>query len=469
MSEKIPVLFVGRQDEIRILRETNWRGHAQLVVIYGRRRVGKTALVHEAYKDESIWKFEGLESLPQADQIQNFVSQLAIYVQKPEINEKNIRDWPEALALLDQHLANKSVVVFFDEFQWLAGMKPHFVSIFKTYWDNAFQNHKKCRFVICGSISSFIVRNVLKSKALYGRIDTEIHLRPLPISESRLFFPHFNKDEILKIHMTFGGIPKYLKEINPQLSYQQNLNEYAFHQQGFFFQEFHRLFISHFATTPHYEKMLVALAQKQATLDDLARICRMSKGGGFLTLIEDLVLAGFIQKQSPIDKPVHSRILRFKLLDEYLHFYFTFIRNNVMAIQQGNFLYHLFDRQKLRQWQGFAFERLCLREAKKIADVLRFSGIRYQYGPWFRHHEPKAQVDLMFLRDDAVITLCEMKYMNKLPSSLVTELKRKVEIVSEYFPRHKIQTVLVCGIKALVPNAVTKAFDQVLFAEDVFF
>lgn len=95
----------------------------------------------------------------------------------------------------------------------------------------------------------------------------------------------------------------------------------------------------------------------------------------------------------------------------------------MIAIQQGNFLYHLFDRQKLRQWQGFAFERFCLREAKKIADVLRFSGIRYQYGPWFRHHEPKAQVDLMFLRDDAVITLCEMKYMNKLPSSLVAELK----------------------------------------------
>lgn len=465
--------FYGREDEIRLLREPNFRPHAQLIVVYGRRRVGKTALIEEAYKKEVLWKFEGLEGGSVKIQLQQFVEQLSEYSGDMDLKQRRVEDWREGFSLLFEKLKTKKAVVFLDEFQWLVQMKPQTVSLFKYFWDNFFSKCKGCRFVLCGSVSSFIVKKIIKSKALYGRVDEEINLQPVKLKEIRAFLPNRSEAEVLEFAMTFGGIPKYLLEINPRFSYLQNLHESVFSQSGYFFQEFQRLFLSHFSKSPHYEKVIVSLVNQALSTEQLAECCGVSPGGTFSQILEDLSLAGFIQRDQPLDLPIRSKVVRYRLLDEYLNFYFSFIAQNRQAIQQGQFQPHQMDSRRLAQWQGYAFERLCRRHSFEIATFLRFSGIGFKSGSWFRssrRNGASAQIDLLFQRQDKVLTLCEIKYVQGLSGQkVIHDLANKMRVLQKYFPAYGIQKVLLLGAKIPVGKAVRQAFDEILFAPEVFF
>ncbi len=469
--------FYGRKQELKVLREENWRKKSMLGVVYGRRGVGKTALVENAYKDDLLWKFEGIENGNTRTQIRYFLKQLSHCVSPDE--EFNASDWDEALILLNKQISFieknslERLVIFFDEFQWLCEMKEKLVSIFKYHWDNFLSKHPKCTFILCGSISSFIVKKVIQSKALYGRVDLEINLQPLSIPESRFFFEDsIAGNQILDIHMVFGGIPQYLLELNPGMSLIQNLNEYAFKQTGFFFKEFHRLFISHFASHSIYEKVLRVLAQGKHPLSGLAKKCKVSSGGSFSDRLHDMELAGFIQRQIPVDKGEGSRLLQYCINDEFLHFYFKFIAPNSPKIISGKFSFQsLYKARVYQQWQGFAFERLCRKHAMHIADFQRFSAIDYKSGPWFKRPDntPGAQVDLVFIRSDKVVTACEIKYASEIKGAvIINDFEKKIAALQKAFPSYAVEKVLILG-KAHSKNKNLHAyFDHILTADDLF-
>lgn len=465
-------MFIGRKNEIALLQQENWRDRAQLIVIYGRRRVGKTALVEKAYENELLWKFEGLEDLSPRKQIRHFLFSLGKLTGDDAIIKNKIDTWEEALLALDNKIGKKKVIIFFDEFQWLASMRKQLVSIFKWAWDNYLKKHKQSKFILCGSVSSFIIKKVLGSSALYGRIDTEIHLKPFSLPECNLFFQKKRlPGEVMEIFMTMGGIPQYLLEVSPGKSLIQNLNDLAFVPHGYFYKEYQRLFISHFSKNLVYEKILRSLARKNVQKNrELANSVKLKSGGTFTTLIDDLEMAGFIERFTPLDKPSHSRLIKIRIVDEFLHFYFTFIESNKKSIEMKTIKgYELLTGPVFSQWQGYAFEQLCIKHAKKIAAALGFSGIRYEYGSWFHSSpEKKAQIDLMFKRGDKVLTICELKYVNQISSGMISMFEKKIAILDQYFAM-PIQKVLISGKKIPIPDKITGYFDRVLFAEDIFF
>jgi len=477
MQRESPFVFVGREEETRVLTEPNWRSRALLVVVYGRRRVGKTALVGHAYRDRALWKFEGLENGDTRTQLALFTKDLCRYTGQSELR---VNDWDSAFRALDRALASyatrhdRSIVVFLDEFQWLCEMKPKLVSLFKYHWDNYLSRHTTATFVLCGSVSSFIVKKVVRSRALYGRIDIELALGPLPLSEARQLLPDsMSAGECLEVNMVFGGIPQYLSELNPRLSLVQNLNEYAFKPSGYFFQEFGRLFISHFASHPGYERILRAVAGGAATPRQIAARCGLSSGGGLSELLGELVLAGFLRKCIPINKKPTSRLVRYRIDDEFLHFHFSFIGPRTADIAAGNVEYaQITDSRVLSQWQGYAFERLCRKHAVVLARHLGFSGINYRFGKWFRRDSDRtgAQVDLLFVRADRVLTVCEMKYVNRLkPAAIGAAIVRKTAALRDAFPGYGIHRVLVLGSDVPGRESAARHFDRVLLAEEVFF
>lgn len=473
--------FLGRDREIKLLQEENWRPHAPLIVVYGRRRVGKTALVEHAYRDRILWKFEGLEGESAKRQIQNFISGLATYTQKPPLKDGSYKDWHDVFRLFSKELEGKKLVVFLDEFQWLAEMNLGFVSLFKYFWDNHFKKNKNIRFVLCGSISSFMVKRVLRSKALYGRVDLEIHLKPLSLPETRLFFESKkfhgalarSVDEILQIHMILGGIPQYLEELNPRLSFIQNLNEYALSPQGYFFQEYRRLFISHFADSPVFEKILLHLSQKTDVAEGIAKACEISTGGSLSQKLFDLELAEFVRRETPIHKGARSKLVRYRIEDEYLHFYYRFLLPHVSEILSGKIsMISLMQNRNYQQWQGYAFERLCLKHAEGIARYLQFGGVQYKYGPWFQRGAKTlkgAQIDLLFERADNVLTVCEIKYVNQLTSRVIEDFQTKLNALSLEYPSYAKQKILILGKKITLSAAIKQFFDHILLAEEVFF
>jgi len=460
------------------LREPNWRERALLVAVYGRRRVGKTALVEHAYDRDLLWKFEGIEAGNTRTQIQLFLKQLSRCVPGADLPQAG--DWDEALTLLNKAIAEHGrspsgrTVVFLDEFQWMCEMKTDLVSLFKYHWDNFLSRHSHCVFVLCGSISSFIVKKVIRSKALYGRTDTELHLQPLPFEQCKPLFEGTRlADEALDTYLTVGGIPHYLIEMNPRMSLTQNLSEYAFQPSGFLFREFERLFVSHFAGHPAYEIILRALSSGACTPQALAKKCSMESGGTFSSRLRELELAGFVRRLTPLDKSDRSRIVRYRIDDEYLHFYFRFIQPHSAEVLSGAVRpVQILHERAFRQWQGYAFERFCTAHARYIADYLRFSGITYRAGSWFRRPETGqdgAQFDLVFLRNDKVITACELKYGTRLnPRKIVNDFKARLEPLRSAFPHHAIETALFLARSSKAADRLRSHFDHVAAVEDVF-
>jgi AAA+ ATPase superfamily predicted ATPase len=468
-------MFVGRVEELKLLQNQLGYPEARLVVLYGRRRVGKTALVDNAFENARVWKFEGIEGQTTLHQIRHFLFTLKSYIpQETELETAKIKTWQEAFSLLEKHLPlNKPLVIFFDEFQWLAGMRKEMVAVFKWAWDNFFSKHPRCCFVICGSVSSFIVRNIVKSTALYGRINFEIHLKPFTLPETaKLLGPRRTNREALETYMVLGGIPYYLKELCPDQSLVQNIQRLAFTPHGFFFGEYQRLFISHFAKSVRYEQIMRSLSRThQQTQEQCAGSIKQSAGGTFSKLLEDLVLAGFIEGYIPIDKDPGSKLIKYRIQDEFLHFYYQFIEKNRKAIEEGTLhSFELLTGPRYSQWRGYAFERLCQKHASLIAHALGFSGIRYEHGSWFRTStDNAAQIDLLFKRADTILTICEVKWaMSTNVAAVVKEMDAKIAVLKKFID-WPIQKVLIVAEKGKTSSAISAGFDRVLFAEEIFF
>jgi len=306
---------------------------------------------------------------------------------------------------------------------------------------------------------------------LYGRVDLEINLLPFSVQETMRFFENNRtRDEVLEIYMTLGGIPQYLLELDPKKSLVQNLDILAFHPYGYFFTEYQKLFISHFSRNKNYEKILKLLSGRYVqSIDEVAKKIKLKSGGTFTELLDDLEFAGFIERFHPIDKKEGSKIIKIKIHDEFLHFYFSFVDKNKHYIEEGSIKsYEILTSNQFKQWRGYAFERFCRKNTRLIAKTLEFSGIRYEHGSWFRKDLPEiTQIDLVFKRADNVLTVCEIKYVDTLSNNLTTEFERKVEILHNYFSC-SIQKVLILGKKITVPKKIERFFDIILFADDIF-
>ncbi len=253
-------MFVGRKNELKELERLSKSPSAKLAVIYGRRRIGKSSLIEHFAIGKTCLQFEGLEGEETPEQIKSFTNDLIKQINDPILKSVNFRSWEEVFTYLTIHLKKnkkRKIILFFDEFQWLAANQSSLVSLFKKFWD---QEWKKLNvfIILCGSISSYIVKKVIKSKALYGRIDWEHMLGPLSLEEAFLLLKEKrSKEEVLKYFMILGGIPRYLESIDTNKSFEQNMNLLFFRKDAPFFNEYEKIFYSQFKEHKTYEKIVI--------------------------------------------------------------------------------------------------------------------------------------------------------------------------------------------------------------------
>lgn len=461
----------GRNKEIEELNSVFSNPQAKLVALYGRRRVGKTYLVENAFPgDVALLKFEGLEGLPAKEQIRTCYRDLSTFFSS-ENGAGLALEWEDFFDELHNQLTNFNgkIVVFFDEFQWLAAMRTSLVSKFKKAWDNKFSKLSHCNFIICGSISSFIVKKVVKSKALYGRIDREFNLKPLKVTEVHEFFEaNTPKSEILETYFVLGGVPKYYTIFDFKLSLQQNCERFFFRQGGFLFSEKSKLFISHFGSDPVYEKIVNTISKSPQSSTEIARSIKMESGGTLSSKIEDLELSGFICKQPRITST--KRDVKYLISDYYLRFYFAFVQPNLQKINRGQYHFYKDTQLNLKIWYGRSFEHLLLSNFKAVSDRLSFSSVEYVAGAW-HPKEGKGQIDLAFLRDDRTLTICELKYRPTLSTqTIVNQFREKEDAVSNAFPRHRIHRVFISGhpLTERKTGELKQYFHDVVTAEEIF-
>ena len=466
--------FVGREAQIRSLRSFFERPpKSKITAVHGRRRIGKTRLVREAYSDARLLSFEGLEGAGSEEQRKHFRNTLYRHSGLESHRIASARDWTDLLLLLAEYVKQEPCVLFFDEFPWMAAGRRELVSKLKYVWDQVLAQEACVHLVLCGSVSSFLVNKVIQSRALYGRIDEVIELGPLGFHEvAPGFFGRRSVLEALEYYLAFGGVPKYLELHDDRRSIPLNLSDLCFRPGAYFLDELDRLFVSHFGKVRHYRDIVEFLAHRGfATRSQIGGHLGLDSGGRLSELMDDLCLAGFVEPYSPVHNPTSTYLRRYRIRDPFLRFYFRFIgpvRDRISRSMDGVPLHKSLPHARYGVFKGLAFEHFCSQHAGLIARKLGFSAIAYEHGAWSRKGDlaTGAQVDLLFRRADRVSTVCEVKFRGHVGREVIEEVERKVAALSG-FPRHAVEKVL---ISALPPTADLREegyFTRIITADDL--
>ena len=473
-----PEHFVGRTAELAKLSDFLHSPKSQIAVVYGRRRIGKSLLLTQALKGRPALFFEGLEDRPKKQQLQHFMFQLRLQTDAAGSNQaaKMPGSWKEAFLALFEALDGKPQSIVFDEFQWMANYRHEIIADLKYVWDRFFALLPAQKLILCGSVVSFLIEKVIRSSALYGRVNTELELGGFKLAETAELLSGKGLDEILEAQMLTGGIPKYLQLLTEYPSIQLALQDLAFTPQGYFTREYQRIFTSHFGKNPDFEAIVLTLARYPLGLyrDALIEKAHLSAGGQLTSHLRDLESAGFISAATPFDKGEHSRHVKYILLDAYLRLYFSFIKpqlKKIRSAQNPNLFAALSQTGAFNAWMGRSFEYLCLQHTNIISRILGFSGIDFTAGPYFspaRKDRAGVQVDLIFDRADHVLTVCEMKYSRQpVGVEVIAEVDKKIDLLEPIAGRRTVQRVLIVRDKVSQELARSSYFYRVIEAREL--
>lgn len=468
--------FIGRGLEMARLREAIKAPGAHILVVYGRRRVGKTALLEHVFKDRHLLKFEGREKQDEDRQRLFVMRQLAEYAEDPLYADLTVKDWIDVFKYIYEKTKEGEWTIYFEELQWLANYKDEFISSLKYMWDNYFQRNEKLVIILCGSSPSFMIKGVVKSKALYNRSQYQLALKEFNLIEARQMLEKHSEREVIDAYLTLGGIPEYLQRLKNSNSVYQNICKESFLSSAFFSTECERIFTSSLNGNKYYREIIDFLGnQKFATRREISKHLKIKTGGMLTGLLSDLQICGFIEKYTPFNLDDKSLLARYAITDSYLRFYFKFIHPNVTKIENGDFDTHpemAINIAQYQQWLGYSFERFCRKYHRVIANILGFGGIKYQSGTYFKRKlsdmDRGYQIDLIFDRDDRVITICEIRYKDKkISSSVIDEVERKIEFF-ENPQKRTIQKVLICNFGPDESLERRFYFDRIIHLEELF-
>jgi uncharacterized protein len=472
-------IIIGRKEEIKILQETLVSQEAEMVAVFGRRRIGKTFLISTVYEKETVFELSGTQGGSLKQQLKNFRDELSIKYKTPyqmEIPE----DWLGAFQLLKQYLtsleSSKKKVIFFDEVPWLAGHKSGFLEALGYFW-NSWASRQNIILVICGSAASWMIRRIVHDKGgLHNRITKRIYLQPFTLSETEKFLQSrgvfFDRFQLLHLYMAMGGVPQYLKEVKANLSATQNIDRICFSNGGLLQDEFSKLYGALFSNADRHIAVIRALSQKWKGMDrdEILQKTKLDSGGSTTKLLEELEQSGFIMSYQPFGKKQRDRIYR--LTDSYSLFYLQFIENN--SNEEGIWL-QLSQSQKFKSWSGYAFENLCLAHLPQIKKALGISGIFTSSSTFYKKQTVDlggTQIDLVLDRKDHVINLFEMKFYEEefIPTkNFADNLREKKTIFKSSTNTKKQISWVMLSAYGIKPNQHSLGLiDHVLTMDELF-
>ena len=328
--------FIGRVAELERLHKIGIAHEASIVIMYGRRRIGKTELIEQAFRDRNILKFEGIEGFSQKAQLAHVMNQFAKYTESRLLGKVVATSWREFFEVLYDYTKKGTWTIYLEELQWLARYDDTLIAELKYVWDNYLRHNHKLLVILCGSAPSFMIDHVLHSKALYNRSQYEFHLKEFNICETKEFLKKRSNREVFDAYLTIGGVPEYLKWINKESSVFIGLCKNSFMSGGFFAREYERIFTSSMSNNKYYRAIIDILSvRKFATRTELAELLGVSSGGSLTNVLLDLEKSGFVTHYYPFNLEEGTMLTRYAIDDNYLHFYCKFIKPLHKNIETG--------------------------------------------------------------------------------------------------------------------------------------
>jgi AAA+ ATPase superfamily predicted ATPase len=431
-------MFVGRENELRLLKGLFDLKKATIAVCAGRRRIGKSTLIQQFGRDaKTFLEFQGLpprEGISPRDQLNAFSDQLAQQTSLPKLN---LDSWYQAFSLLNSIIKTERTVVLLDEISWMAIRDKDFAGQLKISWDTELKRNTKLILVLCGSVSSWIDENILNSAGFVGRISLKLTPEELSLFHCNKFWGRpagrVAPNEKLKVLAVTGGVPRYLEEINPNLSAEENIRRICFSKEGFLFSEFDQIFRDIFSKrAPIYKRILFTLVQGSKSLSNVAGLLKRERGGDLSRYLEDLSASGFITKDVVFEpgKKNTSKFAKYRLKDNYIRFYLRYLEPIKDKIEKG--LFRDFAMEGLSEWEtimGLQFENLVLNNIRSVCALLaiNMNSVR-SAAPYFQRttqRKKSCQIDLL-IETKFTLYVCEIKFRKKISKAVIVEVQEKI-------------------------------------------
>jgi hypothetical protein len=440
-------MLIGRKKEIQTLKKIFKSSMAEFIVLYGRRRIGKTFLIREFFRKQNCLFFQstGLQKGSLKKQLRHFADAMSqTFAQGIQI--KTPTSWDDSFKILNQFLEtlkdNRKTIIFMDEVPWMATRKSGFLETLDYYWNHYWSARSNVILVVCGSSASWLIKNIIYNKGgLHNRCTCEIKLDPFDLEETHEYLLSkgikFNKRHTLEIYMALGGIPYYLNYVEKGQSAAENIQNIFFDKKAPLKEEFNKLFSSLFNEAEAYVELIKLISQKKEGLSraEIELQSKLSPGGGRLTArLLDLERTNFIEAHIPWDK---QRGEYFKVIDEFSLFYIYWLLSKKQIKLPENYWLKQIETSAYHVWAGYAFEVVCYKHVDRIVKALNIKTAENISGWRFvsrKEKIPDAQIDLLIDRSDDAITLCEIKYTDKFFSinkDYAEKLRRKIKIFKE--------------------------------------
>ena len=418
--------IIGREKQIRELERLYAKSEPVFLALYGRRRIGKTFLINELFKDRIVFKHTGsspdeFENMTNAEilraQLEFFADSLKEH--GASLNHP-LSSWREAFqelkALLKQMGNEGRKVIFIDEMPWLDVEGSLFVPSFAHFWNDFLSTRDDIMLIVCGSASSWINNKLLQNKKdLYRRVTHEMKLPPFTLRQCEELLScngiDYRRYQITQAYMIFGGIPLYWKYLSEDCTLEQNIDNLFFVKNATLRREFRELFKSTFENGELAEKTVRLLSASKSGLSrqEIFEKLGKSSGGDITKLLNALIDGDFVLKYKSYK--TKERYWSYKLVDQFSLFYLRFVENHQMIDEyfwSKNFL-----SPSIKAWQGNIFETVAFNHIPQIKRKIGIDGLATMESLWCQKGDADnkgAQIDLIIERKDNIINLCEAKF-----------------------------------------------------------
>jgi len=423
-------LFIDRTPELSTLKSEYDKKGAGLIVIYGRRRVGKTTLIREFLKNKPHIYFLADKQF-ETELIGRLRNSISEYLKDPNLAEIEFKTWDSLFDYWVRHADfSKKVVFVIDEFQYLASVNNAFPTIFQRVWDDKLKE-RNILVILCGSLINMMYSTTLSyNSPLYGRRTGQIKLDPVSFKYFHNFFPHVSDEKLIELYSVIGGIPKYIEIFNPQKNVFENIKEHILEKKGYLYAEPRFILSEEVSETTTYFSILKTIASGQHKMGNIASRLMTSTQNltGYFNMLIDL---GILERRVPVTEamPEKSKMGLYFIKDNFFRFWFRYVfaNQNYLEMENTDYVFRKV-KDEFDEFVSLTFEDIA---ANIFFDQKVIRSLPFEPEKWGRWWDRKNEIDLVAINSSEKKALfIECKWSKRLVDiDVLTDLKNKASQV----------------------------------------
>ncbi len=428
-------MFYGRKKELEFMNKKYQKNGGQLVILYGRRRIGKTELLREFAKDKKH-VFYACNETTNEDQLKRFSARVIGFFKESKFLN-GFDSWEESFEYFASIESTEKKLLIIDEFPYMVKGDKSIPSILQNLWDSKLKD-LNVMIILCGSSMSFIENELLGEKnPLYGRTTGIYKMKPMDFDEATLFFPEYKMNDLLTVYSILGGIPHYLKQFSDRMTVEENIIEEILIRGNTLFNEVEFLLKQELRETQVYNTLISVIAAGNTKLNDISQKTMMDKAKVGVYL-KNLVELGIIEREFPVTEKLKATVNvqrgLYRITDAFFTFWYRFVFPNLSDIEEGEgeYVYRTYVDNELNDFTSRMYEEISIDYLKKLNRKME---LPFHFRHIARWWDKNNEIDIVGFDDKNHYLLGECKWRNE---QMKLSVFRSLEQKGETFAGQKI-------------------------------